>query len=65
MAIFLTDGKILPKTLEFEKTFVFDLEQNSGRNTRNKNRFFGFANFWDFFRFFRKSDFRFGISIKF
>ena len=49
--------------------FFFDFEQNSSRkhgNTRNKNRVFWFIGFfWNFLCFFFKSNFRFGISIKF
>ena len=33
-----------------KKIFLFDLEQNSGRNTRNKN--LSFMNFFGFLKFF-------------
>ena len=39
--------------LNSKKTFSFDLEQNSGRNTRNKNRVLWFLRFFeDFLVFF-------------
>ena len=38
---------------ELEKKFLFDLEQNSGRNRRKENRVFWFFRFfYGFFRFF-------------
>ena len=52
--------------LNTQNVFLFYLDHNCGRNTRNKNPIFWFLGFlMDFLRFLRNSDFRFGISIKF